>query len=252
MLKRSWLGLGSSRSSPLKPEAALPPTESAAPLETRAVGRVVDGKAIVNDISVTLHPGEVVAVSGASGAGKSSFLRLLNRLDEPTAGEVLINGIDYRQLEPRELRRRVGMVMQVAHLFPGTVNDNIQFGPRQQGLSVSRADVDGLLERIGLPGYAGRDVQYLSGGEAQRVSIARTLVNNPGTLLLDEPTSALDEAAAREIEALVMGLVEERQMACLIITHNIAQALRIAQRTMLLAAGALVTIGPTQEVLHAG
>ncbi|MDH7799458.1 MULTISPECIES: ATP-binding cassette domain-containing protein [unclassified Beijerinckia] len=251
MFERTVSGV-TSRRSPSNPSAVAPqPSGSAPPLEARAVSRVIGDKAIVNNVTITLHPGEIVALSGASGAGKSSFLRLLNRLDESTGGDVLVDGINYRQLKPSELRRRVGMVMQAAHLFPGTVNDNIQFGPRQQNLSVSRADVEALLERIGLPGYADRDVQNLSGGEAQRVSIARTLVNNPSTLLLDEPTSALDENAAREIEALVMGLVEERQMACLIITHNMPQALRIAPKAMVLAAGALVAVGATEEVLHA-
>jgi putative ABC transport system ATP-binding protein len=142
-------------------------------------------------------------------------------------------------------------VMQAAHLFPGTVLDNVRFGPLQHGETVARADVDALLDRIGLLGYADRDVQHLSGGEAQRVSIARTLVNNPSTLLLDEPTSALDEQSAREIESLIVGLVEERRLACVVVTHNIPQALRIAARTMRLVAGAMVAIGPTREILDA-
>jgi ABC-type iron transport system FetAB ATPase subunit len=220
-------------------------------LETRSISRLVDGKMIVNNISIQLRPAEIVAVSGPSGAGKSSFLRLLNRLDEPTGGDVLLDGVDYREISPLELRRRIGMVMQAAHLFPGTVLDNVRFGPLQHGETVPSPDIDALLDRIGLPGYAHRDVQHLSGGEAQRVSIARTLVNNPSTLLLDEPTSALDENSAREIESLITGLVEERQLACIIVTHNTAQALRIAPRTMMIVAGAMVAIGPTREVLDA-
>lgn len=221
------------------------------PIETKALSRVVGGKTIVSNISVQVRPSEILAISGPSGAGKSSFLRLLNRLDEPTNGEVLIDGDDYRNMSPRDLRRRVGMVMQAAHLFPGTVLENVRFGPRQYDRIVPRADVEALLERIGLPGCADRDVQNLSGGEAQRVSIARTLVNEPGTLLLDEPTSALDEISAREIESLVVGLVEERRLACVIVTHNIPQALRIATRAMTLVAGAATAIGSTEEVLDA-
>jgi putative ABC transport system ATP-binding protein len=220
-------------------------------LETRNLSRAVAGKLLVNDISVQVRQGEVLAVVGPSGAGKSSFLRLINRLDEPTGGTVLVNRRDYREIEARELRRRVGMVMQMAYLFPGTVAANIDFGPRQRHQTLSPARIAALLERVGLPGYEGRDVASLSGGEAQRVSLARTLANSPEALLLDEPTSALDEASARSIEELLLGIIHERQMTCVIITHNMQQAARIAGRAMHLEAGKLVRVGPVKEVLHA-
>jgi putative ABC transport system ATP-binding protein len=101
--------------------------------ETRNLTRAIGRKMLVSEISIEVQPGEILAVVGPSGAGKSSFLRLLNRLDEPTAGTVLLNGHDYRTIAPRELRRRVGMVMQMAYLFPGTVAANVAFGPRQRG-----------------------------------------------------------------------------------------------------------------------
>src|SRR5215471_8640785 len=167
-------------------------------LATKHLSRAVGGKLLVDDISVQVEAGEILAVVGPSGSGKSSFLRLINRLDEPTGGTVLINAEDYRTKPPSELRRRIGMVMQTAHLFPGSVADNIAFGPRQRGAQLSTQEIDALLARVGLPGYAARDVSNLSGGEAQRVSVARTLANAPEALLLDEPTSALDEASARE------------------------------------------------------
>jgi ABC-type iron transport system FetAB ATPase subunit len=224
---------------------------TAAALETRSLSHAVVGKILVSEVSVQVRPGEVMAVVGPSGAGKSSFLRLLNRLEEPTGGTVLLNGLDYRTLPPRELRRRVGMVMQMAYLFPGTVTANIGFGPRQRGEIPTGDDIAVLLERVGLPGYQDRDVSTLSGGEAQRVSMARTLANAPDALLLDEPTSALDEHSARAIEELVLGIVHERAMTCVIVTHNRSQAARMADRTMVLEAGKLVTVGPTNEVLHA-
>jgi putative ABC transport system ATP-binding protein len=219
-------------------------------LETRQLSRAVAGKRLVNDFNVQVLPGEVLAVVGPSGAGKSSFLRLLNRLDEPTGGTVLLDGQDYRQIAPRELRRRVGMVMQMAFLFPGTVAANIAFGPRQHGTPISTEQIEALLERVGLPGYQNRDVSNLSGGEAQRVSLARTLANSPEVLLLDEPTSALDDAAERGIEELVLSIIRERRMTCVMITHDMAQAARIADRTMVVEAGHMVAIGPTEEVLH--
>jgi putative ABC transport system ATP-binding protein len=220
-------------------------------LETRNLSRAVSGKVLVDGISVQIPRGGVLAVVGPSGAGKSSFLRLLNRLDEPTGGTVLLNGDDHRTIAPRELRRRVGMVMQTAYLFPGTVAANIAFGPRQRGEILTAEQIAALLDRIGLPGCQDRDVSNLSGGEAQRVSLARTLANAPEGLLLDEPTSSLDEASARGIEELLLSIIQERRMTCVIVTHNRLQAARIADRTMVLEAGRLVAIGPTKEVLHA-
>ena len=213
------------------------------------LSRAVVGKILTNDISVQVQTGEVLAIVGPSGSGKSSFLRLLNRLDEPTGGTVRIEGRDYRELAPQELRRRVGMVMQSAYLFPGTVAENVAFGPRQRGETLLAEKVAALLQRVGLSGYQERDVSHLSGGEAQRVSFARTLANVPEVLLLDEPTSALDENSARGIEDLVLDIIRERRMTCVIVTHNTAQARRIADRTMILEAGKLVALGPTQEVL---
>jgi putative ABC transport system ATP-binding protein len=239
----------------LRPEIIEPDAaahgRSAIALETRNLSRAVAGKVLVNDITVQVQRGEVLAVVGPSGAGKSSFLRLLNRLDEPTGGTVLVNGRDYRQMPARELRRCVGMVMQMAYLFPGTVAANIAFGPRQRHEILPPGKITGLLERVGLPGYQDRDVVGLSGGEAQRVSLARTLANAPEALLLDEPTSALDEASARAIEELLLSIIRERQMTCVIITHDMQQAARIADRAMHLEAGKLVAIGPAKEVLHA-
>jgi ABC-type proline/glycine betaine transport system ATPase subunit len=219
-------------------------------LETRNLSRAVRDKVLVRDISVQVQPGEVLAVVGPSGAGKSSFLRLLNRLDEPTGGAVRLKGQDYRELAPRDLRRRVGMVMQMAYLFPGTVAANIAFGPRQRGERLAAEQTAALQRRVGLPEYQERDVSNLSGGEAQRVSVARTLANAPEALLLDEPTSALDDVSARGIEELVLSIIRERRMTCVIVTHNTAQAHRIADRTMVLEAGKLVAIGPTKEVLR--
>ena len=219
-------------------------------LETRTLSRAVGDKVLVCDISVAVQPGEVLAVVGPSGAGKSSFLRLLNRLDEPTGGTVCLNGQDYRGLAPQELRRRVGMVMQVAYLFPGTVAANVAFGPQQNSERLSQGQIATLLERVGLAGYQGRNVSRLSGGEAQRASLARTLANVPEVLLLDEPTSALDDVSARGIEELVLSIIRERRMTCVIVTHNTVQAHRIADRTMILKAGKLLMIGPTKEVLR--
>jgi len=220
-------------------------------LTTEHLSRRVDGKVLVDDISVAVTSGEVFVVVGPSGSGKSSFLRLLNRLDEPTSGTVLLEGVDYHQIAPRELRRKVGMVTQRAFLFPGTVYDNLSFGPRQRGEILSQSKADELLARVGLPGYGEREVANLSGGEAQRVSLARALANSPILILLDEPTSALDEDAKAGVEALIRDIIRETHLTCVMVTHDMAQAARLATRIMLLQSGRTEKIGTVQEVLHA-
>lgn len=218
-------------------------------LRTEHLTRAVDGRRIVDDISIEVQQGDVLAIVGPSGAGKSSFLRLLNRLDEPSSGTFYVDGRDYREISPRALRRRLGMVMQTAFLFPGTVAENVRFGPRQHGETLDDEAIARLLEQVALPGFARRNVANLSGGEAQRVAFARCLANSPDVLLLDEPTSALDDAAKREIESLVREIVVARRLTCLIVTHDTAQAARIAQRVMVIETGKLSRIGSLQEVL---
>ncbi|PYY15332.1 MAG: choline transporter, partial [Acidobacteria bacterium] len=123
-------------------------------LQAQRLTRAVKGKSIVNDVSFDVNAGELLAVVGPSGAGKSSLLRLLNRLDEPASGTVLIEGKDYREIPTRELRRRIGMVMQRPFVFPGTVAENLRFGPQQQARTLSDDEIENLLGEVGLAGYA--------------------------------------------------------------------------------------------------
>ena len=199
--------------------------------------RTVAEKTIVDDVSFAVVRGELLAISGPSGAGKSSLLRLLNRLDEPSSGTVWLRDADCRNVPPRELRRQIGMIMQRAFLFPGTVAANLKFGPEQQRQALPPEQIAELLTSVGLNGFEDRDVATLSGGEAQRVSFARALANQPEVLLLDEPTSSLDEAAAQRVEAVIVEAVRTRGLACVMVTHNTAQAERIASRTMLFRSG---------------
>ena len=198
-------------------------------LRAERLGRIVQDKILLQDVDFELQMGEVLAITGPSGSGKTSLLRLLNRLDEPTSGTVYVEGVDYRRIEPRELRRKLGMVTQRPYLFPGTVADNIRFGPAQRGQTLPPEAIAELLAQVGLEDFAGRDVANLSGGEAQRVSVARTLANAPLALLLDEPTSALDEAAKLEVESAIQKVVRDQGLTCVIVTHEVAQAARLAQ-----------------------
>lgn len=220
-------------------------------LRAGKLGRSVPGKVLVTEATFDVRKAEILAIVGPSGSGKSSLLRLLNRLDEPTEGNVSLDEVDYRQIAPRELRRRVGMVMQRPYLFAGTVLDNLRFGPRQRGEDLSLEAVEELLAGVGLSGFASRDVSNLSGGEAQRVSFARALANSPEVLLLDEPTSALDEDAKREVEAVIQRIGHEQGVACVLVTHDAAQAARLAERVLVLESGRVVRIGLAAEVLRA-
>jgi putative ABC transport system ATP-binding protein len=229
----------------------MPDVTSTAILAADALGRVAGGKALVESATFEARAAEILAIVGPSGAGKSTLLRLLNRLDEPTSGTVYLGGADYRDIAPRELRRSVGMVTQRAYLFPGSVADNLRFGPVQRGEVLAESVVEELLRRVGLAGYAERKVGNLSGGEMQRVSVARTLANRPLILLLDEPTSALDDAAKREVETLLLTIVRDQRLTCLMVTHDMAQAARMADRALVLERGRIVRSGPVGEVLHA-
>ncbi len=141
------------------------------------------------------------------------------------------------------------MIMQRAYLFPGTVAENVRFGPAQQGRTMADAEIASLLEQVGLEGFAGREVKTLSGGEAQRVAITRALANSPEVLLLDEPTSALDEVAKQGVETLLESLIRQRGLTCVWVTHDAAQAGRMADSVLLLESGRMSAFGRAAEVL---
>jgi putative ABC transport system ATP-binding protein len=220
-------------------------------LRAEHLGRTVRDKILVEDVNFELQKGGVLAITGSSGSGKTSLLRLLNRLDEPTSGTVLVEGADYHNIEARELRRKLGMVTQRPYLFPGSVADNLRFGPAQRGEILPLETIEELLTQVGLKDYSRRDVANLSGGEAQRVSVARALANSPLALLLDEPTAALDEAAKLEVESAVQKVMRDQGLTCIVVTHDIAQAARLAERALVVEHGRIVRAGPAGEVLRA-
>jgi putative ABC transport system ATP-binding protein len=219
-------------------------------LKTERLTRVAQEVRLVDNVSVEVDCCDVIAIVGPSGAGKSSFLRLLNRLDEPSEGTVYFEGVDYRTIPPRQLRQQIGMVLQQPYLFPGSVSDNIRFGPQQRGESISDEQIEQLLQQVALPGYGGREVSNLSGGEAQRVSVARTLANSPKVLLLDEPTSSLDPASEKDVEELLVKIFREQSLTCLIVTHDMEQAERMATKAILMKDGRVEKFGPVAEVVQ--
>lgn len=184
---------------------------------------------MLRGLSLSIEPG-ATAVLGPSGSGKSTLLRLLNRLADPDEGAVRFHGEDVRGLDPLELRRRAVLVPQLPAPLPGSVADNIRYGPALRGNSVDP------LRPLGLAGldasYAGRDAGRLSVGEQQRVMLARALALDPEVLLLDEPTAALDDRAKSGVEETLARL----PCSTLLVTHERAQAERLAQRVVELGA----------------
>jgi putative ABC transport system ATP-binding protein len=180
---------------------------------------------VLRELSLVIEPGST-AVLGPSGSGKSTLLRLLNRLSDPDEGSVLFHGEDVRGLDPLELRRRAVLVSQLPAPLPGSVADNVRYGPALRG---NRIDPVRPLALAGLDAsYAERDAPRLSVGEQQRVMLARALALDPEVLLLDEPTAALDERAKRGVEETLAGLT----CSTVLVTHERAQAERLAQRVV--------------------
>jgi putative ABC transport system ATP-binding protein len=193
------------------------------------------GKRVLHDVTMRIEPG-ATALLGPSGSGKSTILRLLNRLADPDEGVVRMHGKDVRDEDVLELRRRAMLVPQLPAPLPGTVADNVRYGPSLIGRTV---EVEPLLERAGLDSsYAQREAAQLSVGEQQRVMLARALALEPEVLLLDEPTSALDESARNEIERTLAELRE--RISIVLVTHDRAQADRLTTRTVRIEAGAVV------------
>ncbi len=209
-------------------------------------GVTVDGPSgpALAGISAVIPPRAVTVVAGPSGAGKSTLLRLCNRLEVPTAGVVRYRGEDVAAGDPRALRRRVGMVFQRPTALPGTVDDNLRAADPGAG-EARRADA---LGAVGLDGFGRRPAHSLSGGEAQRMCLSRTLLTDPDVILLDEPSSSLDPASTAAIERLVVA-VAERGTAAVWVTHDMAQLRRVADHVLVLDGGRVAQCGPVSEVL---
>jgi putative ABC transport system ATP-binding protein len=210
------------------------------------VGLSKSGRVILKDIDWAIPECGISTLLGPSGSGKTSVLRLLNRLDDPSSGRISYNSEPVCSCDLQSLRREVGMVFQRQELFEGTVEDNILFGPRLHGMDI---DLGATLDLVGLdPSVLSRDVSTLSGGQCQKVTIARALAVGPRVLLLDEPTTGLDPSATLQIEALVKQLVKKLGLTCVFVTHNIEQAERVGDRAVLLIDGQKVEEGPIGEI----
>lgn len=200
------------------------------------VGLEKNETGILDHVSLEIPAGVLTVIAGASGAGKSSLLRLCNRLEVPTSGRVDFRKAPISEMDPLTLRRRVGMVFQRPVLFGGTVRDNLAVAAPDAS-PAQQADV---LDRVELSGaFLDRNGDDLSGGEAQRVCLARTLITGPEVLLMDEPTSSLHPAARAALEATTRDLMQRSAVDVVWVTHDLDQIGRLAEYLVVLAAGAV-------------
>jgi osmoprotectant transport system ATP-binding protein len=205
----------------------------------------------VDGVSLEIAGGSFVALVGASGSGKSTLLKTVNRLVEPSGGEVLIDGRPVGAEPPHLLRRRIGYVFQNIGMFPHmTVGQNVAVGLRLAGERDTAARVAELLELVELaPGLAARLPDALSGGQRQRVGVARALACSPGLLLMDEPFGALDPVTRDGLGKAIRALHDRMRLTTILVTHDMAEALLLADRVLVMEAGRIVADATPRDLL---
>ena len=233
-------------------------TDSQKSIEFRSVGfRLSNGRALLSGLDLEVYQGETLILLGRSGCGKTTTLKLINRLLDPTEGEVRVEGTATTRWDPIRLRRRVGYVIQEIGLFPHlTVEENVGVVPRLEGWEAEkiRARTRELLDMVGLePGrFATRYPRELSGGQRQRVGVARALAADPPIILLDEPFGALDPITRREIQQEFRSLQKRLGKTLVFVTHDVREAFLLASRIALLKDGKMVLLGQPADLLNSG
>ena len=219
----------------------------------RNVRQLKGGQTVLDGVNLEIETGKITALVGPSGAGKTSLLRLLNRLDEPTGGEIFYRSRPITEFPVQKLRRQIGFVFQTPVMFPGTIADNLRAALEFGGKIAADAD-ELIAETLRLAEIEatlfGRDGAQLSVGQKQRVSIARALMSAPEVLLLDEPTSALDPEIADKLMATVRHLNREKNITVVMVTHRLAEARKVCDATVLMEAGRIIEAGATDFIFN--
>jgi len=221
-------------------------------VEFQHAGFQIAGAKILDDLNLQISPGEILVLLGESGCGKTTTLKLINRLIEPTSGQVLVEGRRTTEWDAIGLRRRIGYVLQEAGLFPHfTVAENVALVPRLENRDEKETDakVSELLELVGLSAqkFARRFPHELSGGQRQRVGVARALAANPGLLLLDEPFGALDALTRVNLQKEFARLVRELGKTAVFVTHDLHEALILGTRICLMDKGRIAFLGTPED-----
>ena len=216
-------------------------------LRTESLTREIPEKVIINNISLSFKKNKIYSIIGPSGAGKSSFLRLLNRLDEPTSGEVFFHGSSACEDAPSKIRRKIGYLFQTPYLFPETVKDNFLYADSE----ITDNEIEIILNQSHIElEMLDRKVSTLSVGQSQRVAIGRLLATKPEIILLDEPTSSLDPTYTEAIEQTILEIVKNTELTVIVVTHHPNQALRFNGETILLVDGRLIEVGAAEKIIN--
>ena len=211
-------------------------------------------KDILKDVNLRIEDGEFMVLVGPSGSGKTTMIKMINRLLEPTDGNIYMDGKRIKDYDERELRLSTGYVLQAIALFPNlTVAENIALIPEMKGWTkeqITSKTVE-LLEKVGLPAsdYADRKPHELSGGEQQRVGIVRAMIGEPKILLMDEPFSALDAISRKQLQTLTKNLHKEFGMTTIFVTHDTDEALKLGDRIAVLQEGEIVQVADSETIL---
>jgi osmoprotectant transport system ATP-binding protein len=230
------------------------PAAASPVIEFLDVSYRIAGTGVLSGFNLQVQSGETLVLLGRSGSGKTTSLKLVNRLLSPTSGEICVKGVSNRKCDVIRLRRSIGYVIQDVGLFPHfTVERNISLLPRVEGWPEDRvrARVQELLHMVGLaPETASRYPHQLSGGQRQRVGVARALAADPEILLMDEPFGALDPLTRDELQREFLLLQQRLSKTVVFVTHDLREALRLGSRIALMEAGRLVTVLPPREFLR--
>ncbi len=218
-------------------------------LQIQDVVKDFSGYKAVNDVSLDIAKGEIFALLGSSGCGKTTLLRMLAGFETPSSGRIVLNGQDLAGMPPYE--RPINMMFQSYALFPHlTVWDNIAFGLRRDAMPDDKVAerVEAMLKLVQLGKYAKRKPHQLSGGQQQRVALARSLAKRPQLMLLDEPLGALDKKLREETQIELVNIIEEVGVTCVMVTHDQEEAMTMASRIAVMSEGRILQVGPPSEI----